>query len=147
MTAPRQFTVPVHEVPRQIVVEHDALRDRVQVTVDGAAVPTRLSRKPFSPLWRFQFEVEGTPLEVRVQVAGLRGEVDIDVCSTTAAPPGATLSVGAIATVSACAFFLGPAVGFALGLQAPLVPSLAIGAFAALGTTAILWLVYGRAPS
>jgi hypothetical protein len=37
------------------------------VFVDGAKVEAKKVRRPFRGLWRFQFAIDGEPLEVRVR--------------------------------------------------------------------------------
>lgn len=122
---------------RRIEVSHDALRDTVHVVVDRTPVATKLTRRPFSNLWRFGFEVDGTPLEVRVSAAGLRG-IDVRLCEASAAVQKARMPLWVLATP-----LLGPVAGL-LVFPGPVGVPAVIGLVSGALTAAILGVVYRR---
>jgi hypothetical protein len=135
-------TVDLNGAPRRVEATVDLLTDRATILVDGNEAKSTLVRRPFSSLFRYRFQIDATPWEVRVSPNGLRTfEVVIVPASQVAAPTG--LSTSPIAAASGL-----PGVVAAVGLSAagvmPFGPSVALGAFVGLGTFVILWLVYGR---
>jgi len=127
----------------RLVFEHNPLTDRASLLVDGEVVPTKLVRKPFGSVFRYRFSLGGEALEVRVAPSSL---VDYDVAVSRADEPLAKPKIGLLAIASACGL-LGAigSLGLYLEVRAPLAPSVIIGTGAAAATTALLWLVYGRA--
>jgi hypothetical protein len=67
MATTARFSRTIDGQERVIDVAYDQLRDRADVFVDGTKVGVRTVRRAFSGLWRFQFQIEGEPLEVRVR--------------------------------------------------------------------------------
>jgi hypothetical protein len=67
MTPNARFSRSIAGRERTIDVHHDQILDRADVFVDGAKVAVKKVRRAFSGLWRFQFAVDGEPLEVRVR--------------------------------------------------------------------------------
>jgi len=137
MTTTHTFEKQVGASLRRIEVSHDALRDKVHVLVDGAPVATKLTRRAFSNLWRFGFQVDGTPLEIRVSAAGARG-VDVLLCEASSPIAKPRMPVWVLASP-----LLGPLVG-ALVLPGPLGVRAVIGFVAGALTAAIVTVVYRR---
>ncbi len=127
-----------HEVDARI----ELLRDRATIHVDGVATPSTLVRRPFSSLFRYRFDVDATPWEVRVSPDGLRS-VQVVIVPSAFAVEASGLSVGAIAVGSGVPGAVG-ALGLAGAGVVPVGPSLVIGLGTALGTFAIMWFVYGK---
>lgn len=67
MSPRARFFRPIGGRDRVIDVHHDQILDRAEIFVDGMQVAVKKVRRAFSGLWRFQFAVEGEPLEVRVR--------------------------------------------------------------------------------
>lgn len=118
----------------------DVLTDRATIRVDRAEVRSTLVRRPFSSLFRFRFEVDGVPFELRMTPKGLH-DVELSIVRADAPAGGSGLSLPVVAAGAGL-----PGVVAALALSGVMEPlwAIGIGAFASLGTFAILWLVYGR---
>lgn len=134
-------TIEVKGRSHRVEARVELLRDRATIQVDGVTTPSTLVRRPFSSLFRYRFEVDATPWELRVSPDGLRSFQLIIV------PAGASQTTGLSAGTIAAGSGLPGAVA-TLGLAGAGVmevgPAVLIGLGASLGTFAILWFVYGR---
>jgi hypothetical protein len=52
---------------RSILVFHDAWTNSVCVVCDGEVIETKRTRRLFSVLWRYTFDIDGEMLELRVR--------------------------------------------------------------------------------
>ncbi len=141
----RQSTTAIIEVKgrrHQVEATVNVLSDRATIVVDGAPTSSTLVRRPFSPLFRYRFEIDSEPWEFRVCPDGLRN-LTLTVVPATARGGSPGISTAALAAGAG----LPGAVGALVLTGAGLVeagPSAAIGLGAAVGTFAICWLVFGR---
>jgi hypothetical protein len=136
MSPKARFSRSIAGRERIIDVHHSQLTDRADVFVDGAMVPVKKVRRAFSGLWRFQFAIDGEPLEVRMRYGLVEPVFELGTAGE--AVEGKKLGWKAYAATGAFTLLM-------LGSLRP-PPPLALGLFfvCTFGVGALISFVYGR---